>query len=43
MLKDLDEMEFGEMLDFIVSYNNANSGKPKSNVRNATQEDFDRF
>lgn len=43
MFSELDDMEFGEMLDIMnVTLNNIQSSdKPK--VRKATQADFDRF
>lgn len=43
MFSELDDMDFGEMLDIMnVTLNNIHSSdKPK--VRQATQADFDRF
>lgn len=44
-LKDLDLVDIGMMIDLVTTHNNimddVNDDKPK--VRQATQEDFDRF
>lgn len=36
-------MDFGIMLDIIVTFVNRSESESNSNIRNATQEDFDRF
>lgn len=43
---EFDQLEIGEILDIIITFNNnmeANKNHKSSNVRNATQDDFDRF
>ncbi|WRK55252.1 hypothetical protein SD457_10870 [Coprobacillaceae bacterium CR2/5/TPMF4] len=41
-MSEFDELEIGELLDIIITYNNSNS-KQKNSVRKATQKDFDNF
>lgn len=42
-MNEIDELEIGELLDIIITFNNENEKDEKSKVRNATQDDFDRF
>lgn len=43
-MSDISTMDFGEMLDIIVTFNNVyGSASSHSGVRNATQEDYDKF
>ena len=44
-LKDFEEMTVGMIIDFIVTYNNENltDEEKEAEVRNATQDDYDRW
>lgn len=42
-MDDIDELEIGELLDIIITFNNEVVKDEKQKVRNATQADFDRF
>lgn len=42
-VKDVDDMEIGMILDIITTYNNIHETPKKSKIRQATQDDFDRF
>lgn len=42
-MDDIDELEIGELLDIIITFNNEVVTDEKPKVRNATQSDFDRF
>ena len=42
-MSEIDELEIGELLDIIITFNNESESEDKSQIRNATQADFDRF
>lgn len=42
-MSEIDELEIGELLDIIITFNNESDNEDKQQVRNATQADFDRF
>ena len=42
-MSEIDELEIGELLDIIITFNNESENEDKSQIRNATQSDFDRF
>lgn len=42
-MSEIDELEVGELLDIIITFNNESDNEDKQQVRNATQADFDRF
>lgn len=44
-LRDFEDLTFGMILDFIITYNNErpSDDKKEDSVREATQADFDRF
>lgn len=42
-MSEIDELEIGELLDIIITFNNESENEDKSQIRNATQADFDRF
>lgn len=42
-MSEIDELEIGELLDIIITFNNESDNGDKQQVRNATQADFDRF
>lgn len=42
-LADLEQLDFGMMMDLIITHNNMNSNQEDDCVIDATQNDFDRF
>lgn len=42
-MSEIDDLEIGELLDVIITFNNESDNEDKQQVRNATQADFDRF
>lgn len=44
-MRDIDNLEIGMLIDLLITFLNQleENDKQSTNIRNATQEDFDRF